>query len=264
MHTAKLCVVILAVGLTSCSEISLRGDNTDGKWESVRKAKSDKGLSVSSSIMSGDIYFGLSIDRPYRRQCRLTEHLTIQELRSKEVSPLPGAGKGMIIPIPWGSDRLLKQEVFYKGRCIYSSHHMKYFYLSPCERLLLMPHWLHSKPFVVLDVVAGTTIEIAAPLTPSEQEYYEEDGHDFVYPFSFVGWDPGTSAIVAHVSGTCDGGPLRGLVAYRDTWRIDPRTGKCTFVRRQTQEWEPNLTWPEEPPSVSSWNSRKNGGGALD
>lgn len=149
-------------------------------------------------------------------------------------------------PTITGSDLLLvEQELLFDGKQVWSSRSgasrrlRGIFHVSPDERFVAFEDWLHAKPVVIMNLATRQSIAVPSP------DGKGLDDHYYVYPFSLHRWLDDSSAILAYVSGTfIDAGSRPSLLAYRDTWQIDPVTGSSYRTERLTKPWGRDLQWP--------------------
>jgi len=186
------------------------------------------------------------------RKRRLSKRAVLVE--TVEVTYVPFTGmadnnKAFIMPVPMKGETLKRQLLQIDGNDVVSipltgarAGRQKEYHVSPDHRRVVLADWLQGKPMEILDVSSRTRTPVAEPK--------EFDGHYNVYPFRFVQWAEDSGRFSVEVTGSVVSGrgPGSELMAYREVWRIDAKTAKATFVRRQEQPWRKDLKWQEPKP----------------
>ena len=200
------------------------------------------GTDVSDKVSNADIFATLK-SSSYDKTRQLSPNLALVESHIVEESQYTGFAdnnKRVVIAQPSRHDRVDKKTLLHKGKSIYSTESGQKFYASPDERSVLLASYVHTKPFQILDVSSGTFVDVPVPKSGLED-------HDYVYPFSFGRWSKDSASIIAYVKGRfLVTEPKRQYIAYRESWRIDARTGVARKVSRQTQVDAKHLKWDDD------------------
>jgi uncharacterized protein (TIGR03067 family) len=209
-----------------------------------RPVKNDfpPGTDVSDKVSNADIFATLK-SSSYDKTRQLSPNLALVEshiVAESQYSGLADNNKRVVIAQPVRHDSVDKKTLLHKGKSIYSTKSRPKFYASPDERSVLLASYLHSKPFKILNVSSGAIVDVPVPKSGVED-------HDYVYPFSFGRWSKDSTSIIAYVAGSyLVTEPKREYMAYRETWRIDARTGVARKESRQTQVDAEDLKWDDD------------------
>ncbi len=150
-------------------------------------------------------------------------------------------------PLPGCTDRLLVgQTLEFEGRTVWSARIRgsgefgEGFHVSPNERFVVIEHWLHAKPIVILKLDTSS-VDKAKIVTVNAPRI---DGHYYAYPFGFVKWDDDSKSFTVEVTGTYvkDSGQF---LAYRELWQVQADSGKAQRLRRQEQPRQEKLKWED-------------------
>lgn len=184
------------------------------------------------------IFWSTSYHYTVRRS--LSPRITLVERHTVERTPFFGMGhndQSFWLPIPYSHDSLEKQVLERDGEPVwetaaYGVGHA--IHVSPDENLVAIEDAMRSGPMLIMDLSTGRKVQVDDPIPDGY-------GHHYDYPFHFVRWADDSSSILAEVTGSH--AEERRLMAYRELWRIDPKTGKSSQIERQTKPWKPDIQW---------------------
>jgi hypothetical protein len=173
--------------------------------------------------------------KPYTKKVALAEGVWIIEEHDVETAPFWGI-EGVLIPAPPTSHDLVSStELFANERSLGRFGEFAKFDISPDAKRVLVEPGLHAKPFLIVEVENGNRVEV--PVSAGIP-----DGHDYVYPLTFIRWTDDSSSVLTQVTGAYVD-EKRGLLGYRELWTVDAASGTATRTRRDEQPWSEHLNW---------------------
>lgn len=170
-----------------------------------------------------------SIDGSRTETTPLGHGLSVRERYDVLRSPYSGiadGGRAIYWPIPGRVDMIQEQQLLRHDRVLWKGNAQtgtpRVFHPSPDGATVLVEGQGYTTPWEIVDTATGRTLRVPAP---------EIDGHVYVYPLVFEDWLPDSSGVI----GKAEGMDFRTSARYRETWRVDARTGEAHRLQRTEQ-----------------------------
>lgn len=175
------------------------------------------------------------VEMPLSPSLRLVEHVHTDRRAYSGMAESTGS---IWLPVPLSSEYVTRQGL-YRGRTLLWQadalrEGMAKAHASPDETRVVLEPALHDRPWRILDVSTGATVDVPPP-------HEEVAGHDYVFPFTFMRWSGDSRRIEAVVEGTVIT-PEREQAAYREVWEIGS-AGESARLRRCEQHWSVSVSW---------------------